>query len=1073
VSSPEALLSRTAKNGGRALALTDVNNLYGVVPFVELAARHGVRPIIGSCLRFGGQQAVALVADRAGYRNLCRVISRIRLAEAAGEEASGGREPSVQDRNTQQGADAPRSPLADPRSPSLVEPLRGHGEGLHVLVDEPALAEALRDAFRHRLWLEVVRPNGSPRREEALRACGKRLGLRLVASTAAHLAGADDYPTFRLATAVRRRTLIDRLPAVLPVTPEHRLLSEGELRRRFRDLPEAVDNTDDLALLLRSDVLPREVVLPKPKLTRPLDLTAYLRGLCERGLRDRDLGGNLEARQRLREELSIIEANNLSGYFLTVRDIARAARKRGRTMALRGSAGNSLVCYLLAITDVDPLRFRLELERFLHPGRADLPDIDLDFDWKVRDEIIEYVIGRYGSAHVARISAHQFLQPRSAFRESGKLHGLSNEQISELLTHLDERVDEILLPGKDEKQKSSDSSCLLSSFPLEPERWPRLVHDARRLLGRPSHLSLHPGGVVITPQPIDSYAPVQWAAKGVVMTQMEKDAVEYIGLVKIDLLGNRALATVDEARSHARGAVPAAVRSDSDGATAELLRKGDTLGVTQLESPAMRHLLIQMRARGLDDVIQSLALLRPGAASIGMKDRFIRRRLGLEEPEQTHPATAALLGETHGLMLYEDDSLRLIQALTGLPAADADRFRKRIARHETDEEAEELRREFLDRCGKRGVPGEALAELWVQLAKFNRYSFCKSHAVSYGLIAWQAAYLKAHHPLAFWTAVLNNNQGAYPRRVYVEAVKRAGVEILLPCVNRSRLLFHPEEGAIRVGLEAIGSLPQALRQELLDERRGHGPYRDLGDLRRRVAIGPEALSVLIRSGALDFTGRSRPALFLEARLQDAWRSAVSPAGRGRKASGGRQPPVGCADPQQGADGSVRSAGVCSLRSPPPAPLGPRSPGELFSTDPAEGWSPPDDPPHKRWRDAWDTLGFVLGPPLFTLFRPSAGKGPPLISSLQAAEYAGRLVQVQGLTATARHVFTEDGRPVQFVTLEDEYGFTEVTLFGGACEQVPYLTMGPYIATGVMEERYGALTVTARGFERAGVTSCER
>jgi DNA polymerase III alpha subunit len=508
------------------------------------------------------------------------------------------------------------------------------------------------------------------------------------------------------------------------------------------------------------------------------------------------------------------------------------------------------------------------------------------------------------------------------------------------------------------------------------------------------------------------------------MTQMEKDAIEYIGLVKIDLLGNRALSTVDEARSHIHAALPSGTQSDGDPATVDLLQRGDALGITQLESPAMRHLLIQLQPHRLDDVIQALALLRPGAASIGMKDRFIRRRLGEEQEEVTHPALAKLLGQTHGLMLYEDDSLRLIQALTGLPAADADRFRKRIAKHRTDEEAEMLRQQFLRLCAEQGVSAESLVELWAQLAKFNRYSFCKSHAVSYGLIAWQAAYLKAHHPLAFWTAALNNNQGAYPRRVYVEAIKRAGIEMRLPCVNCSHLTFHPEEQAIRVGLEAVAGLPQALRLELVEERQRNGPYRDLADLRRRVAPGPEALSVLIRCGALDFTGRNRPALVLEGRLQDA--------------------------------------------------LGQQD--ELFTVDPTEGWSPPDDPPQQRWRDEWSTLGFVLGPPLFALFRrglPARArherehKRVPLIASYQVPEHAGRLVQVQGLVATARNVFTEDGRPIQFVTLEDEYGLTEVTLFSGTCAQVPYLTMGPYVATGVVEERHRAYTITARNFERAG------
>jgi DNA polymerase III alpha subunit len=589
-----------------------------------------------------------------------------------------------------------------------------------------------------------------------------------------------------------------------------------------------------------------------------------------------------------------------------------------------------------------------------------------------------------------------------------------------------------------------------TAFPLERERWGRVVRDARRLLGRPVHLSLHPGGIVITPMPTDSYAPVQWAAKGVMMTQFEKDAIEYIGLVKIDLLGNRALSTVDEAQLHARVAVPMAPTIAHDPLTVEMARTADTLGVTQLESPAMRNLLLQMQAESLDDIIQALALLRPGAASIGMKERFIRRRQGLETINLSAGPMERLLGETHGLMLYEDDALRLIQALTGLSPADADRLRKRISKHRTEEEAEALRQEFLRACVRMGTPTEGLGELWQQLAKFNRYSFCKSHAVSYGLIAWQAVYLKAHHPLAFWTAVLNNNQGAYMRWVYIEAIKRAGIEVRLPCVNRSGLFFQPEgDDALRTGLEAIAGLPRELRLALVAERDRNGPYHDLGDLRRRVAIGPEALAILIRAGAMDFTGKGRPALVLEARLQDAW-------GEAAMASRGRRSPV---DIKHLGHACLPGTGV------PGSPLA----GELFAIDPTEGWSPPDDPPERRWRDEWQSLGFVIGPPLFTLFaRPVPPvRGVPLISSSEVTRFIGRLVRVQGLVATARHVVTAENRSVQFVTLHDEHGMTEVTLFSGTCAQVPYLTLGPYVAQGVVEERFGSITLTARRFERMG------
>ncbi|HZU36810.1 MAG TPA: DNA polymerase III subunit alpha, partial [Gemmataceae bacterium] len=957
------------------LALTDTNNLYGVVAFVEKALRRGIRPIVGACLRQNRTGCVVLISERVGYRSLCRILSRLHLST---------------------------TPVA------LADLLCDNPEGLHVLAGDPVLAERLRDAFGARLWLEIVRPPRSDKHEQDLLDAGRRLGLELVASTAAHFATAEEYPTFRLITAVRQTTLLDRLPAHLPLKPQHHLVEPAELRRRFHDLPQAVRNTDVLAEQLRSDVLPREVVLPAPRTPRGLEAGQYLRLLCERGLRRRGLGDSLAARQRLRDELTVIEAGDLTGYFLVVRDITRFARRQDYGMALRGSAGNSLVCYLLEITDVDPLRFDLPAERFLHSGRADLPDIDLDFDWKIRDRVIEHVFRSHGERHTAMISSHLYLQPRSAFREAAKVHGLSDPQISRLVETFTARVEQML-------EEQQPLACP-TSFPLEPERWPRLVADAHALLGRPHHLSIHPGGVVITPKPMEDYAPLQRAPKGVIITQFEKDAAEHLGLVKIDLLGNRALSTVGDALAYFRGAQPDA--PDRDPATLALLQRGDTVGVNQLESPAMRHLLIQLRPEGLADVIQALALIRPGAAGRGRKKSFVRRRRGVEPVTYSHPALEELLHDTQGLMIYEDDALRLVQLLTGWPAPTADHFRKRVAKHADEAEARVLAAEFVRACDANGIPRETVRECWDQMLQFRYYTFCKSHAVSYGLIAWRSAYLKTHHPLPFWMAALNNNQGVYPRWVYIEEMKRAGIEIRLPCINRSAELFAVEENAIRVGLEAIASLDAEFRSRLLADRVRRGPFRDLADFRQRMAPGPEVLALLVRCGALDFTGKTRPALFLEADLQD------------------------------------RETDAARVTHNPLFPLGPI----MAEHD----WSPNNYPLERRLRDEWQTLGFVLGPPVMSLLRSYVPSDT--ISSRQLREHLGRRVRTAGIVATGRHAKTSDDRTMQFITLVDEYGLMEVTLFPDLCPPAAYLTLGPYLVTGVVEEDFDVLTLTAQKFE---------
>jgi DNA-directed DNA polymerase III PolC len=1178
VDSLDTLLARAAACGYQNLALTDSNNLYGAVAFVEATRKYGVRPILGACLRHGRQRCTALIAEETGYQSLCRILSRLHLQDQS----------------------------------SLISLLIENADGLHVLIDDLELLRydsafriphsTLREAFGDRLWLEVVRPPHSAARERALLEAGQRLGLRPVASVAAHFATPDGYPTFRLLTAVRQGILLDQVPARLSITPAHHLPEIEQVYQRFRDLPEAIVNTEQLAGQCRSDVLPRGIVLPSPRVPRAHDAFSYLQVLCERGLRRRVVfnsphptpppqggrgfseparvvaeklapmfpqrgrelseperegnhksnlpisepcpilpegetsqgkeassfslppcGGGLgwggaevpkastlveasgratpltthhspltthsaslithhssltthsAARQRLDEELHIIRKRGLAGYFLVVRQIAREARRRRFSMALRGSAGNSLICYLLGITDVDPLRFDLPLERFLHAGRLDLPDIDLDFDWRERDEIIASVFERYGETHTAMISSHLFLQPRSAFREAAKIHGLSNEQTSHLIETLLQRVEgffqEDTETGKREDGETNgqgdkeprrqgevngvntDLSASLSprllvspspppGFPLEPPRWPRLLADARRLLGRPRHLSVHPGGIVITPGPIENYVPLQRAAKGVIITQFEKDAIEQIGLVKIDLLGNRALSTVSEALRRldpvSRDIVSRSTEHH-DESTLKLLQQGDTVGVNQLESPAMRHLLIQMRPRNMHDVIQALALIRPGAASIGAKEKFIRRRRDVEPVRHLHPSLEPLLHDSCGLMLYEDDALRVVQTLTGLSAPEADRFRKQITKSQTNEELEALSKAFLSACERNGIDRRSAEETWVNLAKFNSYSFCRSHSVSYGMIAWRAAYLKAHFPLVFWTAALNNNQGMYPRRVYVEAAKRASIPFFLPCVNCSENEFSIEgvsggmvrgewsqaisnnspltsSTGIRTGLSCIRSLDEASREAILEDRRCRGPYQSLPDLLRRVTLGPETFALLIQAGAFDFTGESRSALMLMAAIEEKT---------------------------------------------------PRHPSFFVAADaepwPYE-WTPADYSQVRQWREEWDRLGFLAGPPLMVLFRPFLPKG--LHDSRQLAGRIGRPIRLAGLVATGRHTETKNGEEMQFITIEDEWGLVDVTLFPRLCPPIPHLGVGPYLVEGEVDEQHGVLTVTARRFQRA-------
>lgn len=964
VSSIPSLLGRAAALGYRSFALTDSNNLLGVIPFVKNAKALGMKPLVGAHLSFDQHQCVALVENCKGYRNLCSFLSQLHLGK---------------------GHDA-------------CELLVQKSEGIHLVVGNPLLLSKLHGMFMGRIWAGLDRSRGTRlnRRHRELLELAQKLDVKPLALHACYFASALDYKTYHLVSALRQSCLLERVQAGR-VGVENHLPDPEMVKQRFQDLPEAWLNTCNFPNLLADDVIPNEMVLPSPLESCGMHASEHLRKLCESGLHRRGIGRKKDVKTRMEEELRVIGKRGLDGYFLTVREIVGIANQRNYSMALRGSAGNSLVCYLLGITNVDPLYHGLAFERFLHDGRIDLPDIDLDFDWKVRDALIDEVIRRRGSQYCARISSHLYLQPKSAFRESARVHGLSDTQISLLGPQMEVRLEEFVGSTKVPRMESTFKS------PIPKMQLQAVLRDAGRLSGRPHHLSIHPGGIVITPRPIEEYVPLQWSAKGVVVTQFEKDAIEEIGLVKIDLLGNRALANVDEAMRTAGLSGEDINIFPKDHETAGLVSRGDTLGVNQMESPGMRHLLIQMQASGLNDVIQSLALIRPGAASIGMKERFIRRRRKLEPVPEFHDAIAGVLGDNEFMLLYEDDCQKLMQAIAGMDARQADLFRKKVSKSKSSEDLASLKDEFFTRCHGRGLPEKLLHDLWLQVSKFNRYSFCKSHAVSYGLIAWKAAWFKAHHPRAFWIAALNNNQGMYPQWVYLEAIRAAGIDLLSPCVNRSVSGFSVENDRLRVGLRFVRGLSESFLVDLLEDRRLGGAYASLPDLVMRLNPSEEGLWALISSGACDVFGLSRQQLFLQCH-----------AGIGR--------------------------------------LG----GELFGTFGGHGWKSSSQNPRQQSLDEWMTMGFSVSQPLFWVLAPEMI--PERVVSVEMEHRKGQEITVAGLVATSRRTTTESGEFMQFITLVDEKGMCDLVLFPSICKVLPHVGIGPYKARGIVEEHHGVLVL---------------
>jgi DNA-directed DNA polymerase III PolC len=971
VDSPETLLARATELGYRALALTDTNCFYGAIPFLEASRRFpDLKPLLGCRLEVKGRGCTVLIREPVGYRTLCRALSTLHLV----------------------------------RPPSVLKILQEHHEGLVALTDDPDAVPALFDVFGPHLWLEVVR-HGRPQAEErALLEAGVPLGLKPVASLAPYFATAAGHDAYRWLAALRGKTTLDKVSTPL-VTAEHHLADPDAVLALYDDMPEAVTNTEAVAASCRRDVLPVEWVEPPAKVEEGQDAPGYLRLLCERALTRLEWADAEQARRRLEEELRLICQRGLASYFLVCWDIAREARQQGWPMTIRGSAGSSLVCFLLGVSDIDPLRYGLQLDRFLHPGRVDRPDIDLDFDARVLPKVWEWVVGRYGAEQVARVGQLQRLGPPGAFVAAAKAVGLRWPQIQEVRGALGDRLEAL---GADPDEAEGPPHC----WPLEPERWDDLVAGTRLLTGRPDRWVLHNSGLFMTPGPVRDYAPLE-RYKGKVVAQLDKCGVEAVGLDKIDLLSSHALSALSEgcALVKALGGDPRPPRGDADAATLGALSRAETLGLSHLETPAMRRLLAQVQPRCLTDLIQALALVRPGAS--GGKNVYLRRRRGAEPPRPLHPALGGLAEQYH-VLLYQDDVAAVIRDLTGCSPAAADRLRQQFA---DPQEADQASEAFGALCEAAEVAAEVARQVCALLRRFNAYSLCKSHAVSYGRLAWQEAWLRAHHPLPSWVASLNHCHGVYPVRVYVEALKRLGVPVFLPDLNSAGVAFTHAVCGIRAGLTAVRGIDRKVAAAAVEDRRRRGPFLGLADVSRRVPELYEHRARLILAGAFDFTGKGRQALLAEA--------------------------------------GVGTGPGLRLWAP--------------DRDDREPWPCPEASCHRyplagQWRGEWEALGFLAaGAPLMQVVR--AGLGPAyqsLPDSRAVPALAGKRVRVAGLAATARRHPALSGEQLQFVTLEDEWGLIEaVVTTEEAC-----VGIGPWVADGMVEEQFGVAVLKVGRLARA-------
>ena len=1089
VMKPEVLLEEAHKAGVRTLALTDIHNTAGIPDFVRLAESHGIRPVAGIEFRQGPRLLyIGLAKNNDGFQQLNELLS-----------------------------------------PHLLD-----GE---ALPEEPL---ELSDAFF------ILPFNTSPRMLKP----NERIGIKpseltrlpfspwakrpqdLVALLPVTFRNKRDYNTHRLLRTMAKNTLVSMLPAEELAAPDEVFRSEEEVCQLYRDHPALVENAERLLeqCTIAFDSTDKTLKVFGESITR--DREKLHRDTLE-GLRYRYPNASQKVIARMEHELDVIERMGFISYFLINQDIVRFARSKGFFHVGRGSGANSMVAYCLGITDVDPIELDLYFERFLSTARKKPPDFDIDFSWKDRDEVYKYVFSRFGQGkgghhHVAQLATYTTFQWRGAIRQLGKALGLPPAEIDALAASVREHY--------------RDYRSLPQGARGDLDRIAQVViRYGNHLLGMPHQFGIHAGGVLVSETPITCYTALHRPPKGFPVTQFSMLEAEDLGLHKFDLLSQRGLGHIRDAVElvEARASVascqlsvvrlgrdangslfsaplpdrqagprtlaaegmlrgphsPSAPRIDihdiprfkQDPAIKEILRTGDTVGCFYVESPAMRMLLRKLQVEDYLTLVAASSIIRPGVAESGMMREYLLRHNNPERLKQAPKELLAIMPETYGVMVYQEDVLKVAHLYAGLDLEEADLLRRGMtARFRERPEFKAVEQKFFSNCKARGYPAGQAEEIWRQIESFASFSFAKGHSASYAVESYQSLYLKAHHPMEFLVGVANNFGGFYSTEFYLHEAKRKGAVIEAPCVNSSGELCtlgspdrnekckmknvecrtvtaslpspplpplppsppllplppstshsHTLPPRIYLGLANIKSLTDETVQLILHDRQRNGPFADLPDLLHRVPLPLEQARILIRVGALRFTGRSKPQLLWDLALLHV--------------------------------GPVNAAAMA----------------DLFITKVEEPMLP--ELHHFPLADAYDELdllGFPLCDP-FTLVEYGEwssvngewknntrsapftnGHSPITILKSEMHQHIGKRVLMLGYMVHVKATDTQRGQRMTFGSFIDTAGdLWDSTQFPSVAARFPFRGRGVYRLTGVVEEEFGHVSLRTQWVEK--------
>ena len=941
----DALVTEAKKNGIEAMALTDINNSTGTIDFVKACKKADIKAIGGMEFRREGKLLyIGIAKNNKGFRAINEFYSQHSLNKI----------------------ELPDDP--------------GHLDDVFVIWP---FAGSPKRKLRENEFIGI-KPSEASRIVSSPFASDRS---RLIIAHPVTFADEDGYLLHRNLRAIAKNTLFTMLTPGDLAAKDEMPKSPDQLRKDFEYYPEIVRNTEKMIADCEIDFDFTTIKNKREFTGSRYDDKILLEKLALDGMAYRYGADNKTARQRIRHELEIIDTLGFSSYFLMAWDIVRYSMNRGFYHVGRGSGANSVVAYCLKITDVDPIELDLYFERFLNPKRTSPPDFDIDYSWKERDEVIDYVFKRYGRKHTALMGTITTFKDRSPIRELGKVYGLPKAEIDQL----------VKFP---EQVQNSDSVIN------------QILSIAKKMIDFPNLRSIHAGGMLISEEPITCYTALDMPPKGFPTTQWDMYVAEDLGFEKMDILSQRGIGHIKECADIIklnRGEevdVHNIPKFKKDKQVKIQLKRAETIGCFYIESPAMRGLLTKLRCDNYLTLVAASSIVRPGVAKSGMMREYIHRFHFPQSFEYLHPVMEDQLKETYGVMVYQEDVLKVCHNYAGLDLAESDVLRRAMSgKVRGRKEFEQIVRRFFEKSKQLDRPENITKEVWRQVESFAGYAFSKAHSASYAVESFQSLYLKAHYPLEFMTAVINNFGGYYNTWVYFNEARRCGAKIQLPCINRSEYKTTIYKAEIYVGFIHIQSLENKLALRVVEERKINGVFADLEDLIERVHLGLEQLILLIRVGALRFTEISKSRLLWDAHLF---------FGKSKK--------------------EVVQSSLFKVRS------------KQFKLPQLE---------HSDLEDAYDEIELIGFPVTMTYFNLLKTKFRGEIVALEMMKNIGKTVRMLGELVTRKFVKTKSNKIMHFGTFIDVEGdFFDTTHFPKSLEKYNFRGHGIYLILGRVEEEFG-------------------